>query len=309
MTNKRMFFIWLFFQGVFLTAQDHLSSTCEIQNEDVFITFHASCLRSVDPACLAVQDFKKYNLDSVVRSGKWQSWQKDGWTLSKTGEDMFRLHKKLSLFNRDFDFEDKFNIDISHWNFPVSEPLKQGSSQVMTEPVKVDFRGNVEFVLKGKSNAYKVVLSGTFNHWNEQSFRMIKEGQDWKLKFQMPPGIYEYKFIVDGEWITDPANKFKVQNQHFTYNSILIVGKDTEFFLPGYTNAKRVSLSGSFNNWDKTGVPMRKTKDGWKITQKLPPGKHYYKMIIDKHHWITDPDNTLMKKDDAGNVNSVIIVH
>jgi 1,4-alpha-glucan branching enzyme len=245
----------------------------------------------------------------VINSGSWQNWQKDGWTLSKTGAESFQLHKKLMLFDKVFDFSDKFSIDISYWNFPVSERLKQGSSEIVNQPVRVDYKGNVTFSLKGKNKAQKVILSGSFNHWNEQALRMVKDEEGWKLTLQMPPGIYEYKYIVDGEWMTDPANPFAVQNQHYTYNSILVVGKEMDFFLPGFQNAKRVALSGSFNNWDKTGVPMQKTKNGWRVKQKLPPGKHYYKFIINNHDWITDPVQPLQEKDAEGNVNSVIIVH
>ena len=308
MKNTWILISWLFIQAGLLQAQVPPSS-CEISGEDVFIRFHASCLLSDDPECMAIAEFKKYKLDSVIMSGSWKNWQKDGWTLSKTGPETYQMHKKLMLFDKSFDFEDKFKIDVSYWYFPVSERLKQGSSEFREEPVRVDFKGNVTFLLKGKNKANRVILSGSFNQWNEHELRMVKQGEDWKLTLQMPPGIYEYKFIVDGDWITDPANPFSVQNQHYTYNSILVVGKDEEFFLPGFQNAKRVALSGSFNNWDKTGVSMRKTKNGWQVKQKLPPGKHYYKFIVDKHDWITDPDQPLQEKDAEGNVNSVIIVH
>src|SRR5690606_36885744 len=116
-------------------------------------------------------------------------------------------------------------------------------------------KGNVEFILKGYPLANQVIVSGSFNNWNEQDLKMAKQGDLWKLTMQMQAGIYEYKFIVDGTWITDPANPFSVINQHHTYNSILTVGKDVVFQLKGYPNAKKMALSGSFNNWDKKGAP------------------------------------------------------
>ena len=292
-----------------LLGQNVPFSLCEIKGEDVYIKFHESCIDSDDESCMALAEFKQYDLASVIKSGLITLWEKDGWTMQKTGTNTYQLHKKLMHFDMAFNLEDKFQIDMSYWNYPVSERSKQGSSDIIDEPAKVQANGNVEFKLKGKSNAKQVILSGSFNDWNEQSMKMLKVGDEWKIRLKMSPGIYEYKFIVDGEWITDPANPYSVQNQHYTFNSILVVGKEEQFFLKGNKDAKTVALSGSFNNWDTKGVRCIKTKEGWKVTQKLPPGKHFYKFIIDGHNWIVDPSNNLQERDEGSNLNSVIIVH
>ncbi|MBK9254704.1 MAG: hypothetical protein IPM42_04390 [Saprospiraceae bacterium] len=307
--NKKLLILCIVLQSQLLFGQDKPFSRCEIVGEDVYIKFHESCINSSDESCLALAEFKEYNLDAVIKSGLISLWERDGWTLQKTGSDMYQLHKKLIYFDKTFNLEDKFKIDISYWNFPISERVKQGSSVVIDEPAKVSPTGNVEFKLKGRKNAKQVILSGSFNDWNEHDIKMLRIGNEWKVRLKMSPGIYEYKFIVDGEWMTDPTNPYNVQNQHFTYNSILIVGKEATFYLKGFSNAKSVSLSGSFNNWDKKGVRFVKTTDGWKVTQKLPPGKHFYKFIIDGHHWIIDPSNELQERDEGNNINSVIIIH
>lgn len=307
--KTRTLFLFVLFSCSILSAQESPYSRCEIQGEDVFIRFHESCLTSSNEDCAALEDFKKYDLPGLIKSGAYTTWTQDGWTLAKTGALTYQLHKKLSLFDKLFSMEDKFNIDVSYWSYPISERIKQGNEPVENEPVRVDFKGNVEFVLKGRGKANQVILSGTFNDWNERDFKMIKNGDVWKLKLKMPTGIYEYKFIVDGDWITDPANKFRVQNQHYTYNSILVVGKDVLFFLKGFQNAKHVALSGSFNNWDEEGLPLTKSKDGWRVVQKLPPGKHYYKFVIDGREWIIDPDNKIQERDEGGNINSILMVY
>lgn len=306
---KYLFLLFVVFQVQDIFGQESPFSLCEIKGEDVYINFHESCIDSDDEACMALAEFKQYDLGAVIRSGLITLWEKDGWTMQKTGINTYQLHKKLMHFDMAFNLEDKFKIDISYWNYPVSERSKQGSSEIIDEPVKIHASGNVEFKLKGKSNAKQVILSGSFNDWNEQDIKMLKVGNEWKIRLKMTPGIYEYKFIVDGEWMTDPDNPYSVQNQHYTFNSILVVGKEEQFFLKGYKDAKTVALSGSFNNWDTKGVRCIKTKEGWKVTQKLPPGKHFYKFIIDGHNWIIDPANELQERDDDFNVNSVIIIH
>ena len=76
------------------------------------------------------------------------------------------------------------------------------------------------------------------------------------------------------------------------------------FFLRGNKEAKKVSLSGSFCNWDPKATPMTRTDSGWIAIAKLIAGKHLYKFIIDGN-WSTDEDNLLTEKDDQGNINSV----
>lgn len=308
---NRVLFILLipFIQTGGLMAQDIPFSRYEIQGDDVYVKFHESCINSTEENCAALLDFKDFNLDDVIKSGLISLWEKDGWTLHKIGIHSFELHKKLNYFDKDFWPEDKFKIDGNYWNFPVSERVKQGSGEVLPEPTKIDYNGNVEFTLKGRKKAKKVILSGSFNDWNEQAIALRQIGDEWKIKLKMAPGIYEYKFIVDGEWITDPQNSFMVENQHYTFNSILTVGKKVQFNLVGYKNAKSVSMSGSFNNWDKTGSKLKKTKDGWTVSIMLPPGKHYYKFIIDGNQWMTDPLNELQERDTDGNVNSVLLIH
>lgn len=293
----------------FMWAQVVPYSSCDITDDHVFISFHENCLNSADEVCPALEDFKKYNLPRLIESGQYKTWQMDGWKMEKTGESTYRLYKKLTLFDQVFNFDDKFRVDLRYWLTPVSERLLKDDKNLLNKPAVVDKKGNVEFILKGYPVANQVILSASFNNWNEQELKMEKHGDIWKLTMKIPDGIYEYKFIVDGNWITDPANPFNVINQHHTYNSILIVGKDVIFQLKGYPNAKRVALSGSFNNWDKKGAPLTKTKDGWKITQKLPPGKHYYKFIIDGNEWIVDPGHNVREKDKDGYLNSVITVY
>ncbi|HVS94743.1 MAG TPA: hypothetical protein VHE59_22040 [Mucilaginibacter sp.] len=78
----------------------------------------------------------------------------------------------------------------------------------------------------------------------------------------------------------------------------------TRFMLPGYTNAKRVFLAGSFNSWSTLNSPMQKTDGGWIIDLKLEPGVYQYKYIIGGR-WSTDPNNRQNADDGAGNTNSV----
>ena len=56
--------------------------------------------------------------------------------------------------------------------------------------------------------ARTVQLAGNFNSWNpdrEPLFNLSGCGL-WEKTVNLPPGRYEYKYVVDGNWILDPAN-------------------------------------------------------------------------------------------------------
>ena len=53
---------------------------------------------------------------------------------------------------------------------------------------------------------------------------MRKEGDgEWKATVSLPPGRYEYRFIVDGHWVSDPAAKESVHNTFGSTNSVVTV--------------------------------------------------------------------------------------
>lgn len=70
-----------------------------------------------------------------------------------------------------------------------------------------------------------VALAGSFNDWHAAATPMIRVGEGWWVKeLMLPPGRHEYRLVVDGEWISDPAAPEDAPNPHGSHNSVLIVG-------------------------------------------------------------------------------------
>lgn len=81
--------------------------------------------------------------------------------------------------------------------------------------------GNTTFRLRGYENARVVAVAGTFNDWNQSQLIFAREGGEWVCRVDLPPGTYQYKFIVDGDWLTDPRNPKRVQDERGFTNSLL----------------------------------------------------------------------------------------
>lgn len=146
------------------------------------------------------------------------------------------------------------------------------------------------FRLRGYPSARRVILSGSFNNWNENQLKMTHIGGSWLLPMYLRDGTHTYKFIVDWKWVTDPDNPLKRPNGGGDFNSVLGIGDSTLFFLKGFKDAKNVILSGNFNDWNPGELYMDKVAGGWQIYYVLGPGYYEYKFIVDGK-WITDPDN------------------
>jgi chromosome partitioning protein len=79
----------------------------------------------------------------------------------------------------------------------------------------------VQFVIRA-GGARSVRLAGDFNDWNPDRTPMRPLGEDvYSLELPLLPGRYQYRYVVDGRWITDPANHRVEMNPFGELNSIV----------------------------------------------------------------------------------------
>ena len=93
----------------------------------------------------------------------------------------------------------------------------------MTKSKPINKPGNkkVTFSLKAP-RAKEVILIGNFNNWNLKKHPMKLNGDGlWSRSIMLKPGDYEYKFLIDGQWQTDPLNGKTCLNHFGTLNYIL----------------------------------------------------------------------------------------
>lgn len=72
--------------------------------------------------------------------------------------------------------------------------------------------------------ARKVCLAGTFNDWHPTVSEMISMGSGkWVKDLELPPGAYEYRLVIDGQWVNDPHCARTAPNAFGETNSLLVV--------------------------------------------------------------------------------------
>ena len=71
-----------------------------------------------------------------------------------------------------------------------------------------------------------VFLAADFNQWNPASKPMTdpKGTGEFAVTVSLPPGTYEYKFVINGTWCVDPECADWAPNNMGTLNSVRKVG-------------------------------------------------------------------------------------
>ena len=100
----------------------------------------------------------------------------------------------------------------------------------------------VEFI---HPQASEVCIAGSFNDWHPNATPMILLGDGrWAKELTLPPGRYEYRFVVDGQWVDDPAAKETVANPFGGFNAVLVVVDSSSKQDPRSPAKSKVQSSG-----------------------------------------------------------------
>jgi hypothetical protein len=82
----------------------------------------------------------------------------------------------------------------------------------------------VRFSIEARG-ARQVALAGDFNQWDQKCCCKLKKDGCWERTLLLPPGVYEYKYLIDGQWHMDPNNEQVCINCFGTRNNVLVVAQ------------------------------------------------------------------------------------
>ncbi len=215
-------------------------------------------------------------------------------------------------------------------------------------PAKVPAAGGTcQVTFRYEGSAGQVYLAGEFNGWSDSANPMVNKDGAWTLTLPLDPGSYQYKFVVDGNWLADPANPNGTDDGFGGQNSVVTVPagtaamdavaggaaggaaagaaagaagggapaadgsmREVEFrYTPVISGVQQVYLAGTFNDWNDSKTAMTDADgDGtYTVSLLLPQGTYQYKFVVDGQ-WQQDPGNPASADDGYGGQNSVLKV-
>lgn len=154
----------------------------------------------------------------------------------------------------------------------------------------------------------------------------------------LPPGIYEYKFIVDGVWKYDPYDSVMEDGFEDLCNVIEIMPRrhhdgEEDYETSNYIDltenqkgnqapsrmmklvyqfpAKTVAVMGAWDNW-KNVINLKKERNNFSgaeeffVAIKLLPGNYHFKFLVD-NEWTTSSTYPL-KQDSTNKINNLLVV-
>ncbi|MCO5061192.1 MAG: hypothetical protein M9963_04190 [Kiritimatiellae bacterium] len=230
------------------------------------------------------------------------------WELEKdwpSGTNAYRFIIDGSLPVSDIGNRDHTNLpDGTVWSLVVMPDRASDNSGVperepSRHPVTIEYRN---------ATAKNVRIAGEFNGWALEPMRLVRDGV-WRADLHLAEGEYGYKFVVDDQWLLDPANEQRktsdgVENSLLSVNSNsvtrgvweAVVGEGSSedlipveftFYAP---EEEHLSVVGTFNDWNGERHPMEKTGGWWRCRIDLPEGNYQYKFKAGDQ-WMLDPNN------------------
>jgi RHS repeat-associated protein len=208
----------------------------------------------------------------------------------------------------------KFNLDGKNRVNKITEPGGRYIS-ITYGPIGNFPVGNVTFTYTN-STATSVWLAGDFNGWQAANSQMTNNNGTWSITIPLQLGAsYQYKFIVDGQWVSDPNNPNTIPaGGPSTHNNSVCQNGDLNTsngpvnitFTYNSSTATSVTVAGSFNNWNMSTNTLTRNGNTWSATVPLNQGLYQYKLVINNNDWEQDTTNPLTSPDGYGHYNSVV---
>jgi hypothetical protein len=291
---------------LFNTASNAQVAAFSIKNGRMFIQMDKGLSPSAIDSFIKENELQDLDLQSFIKTNNTDSLQKLGWNVEINNGSYFIISKAFEPFAEIGNTVKRMLLaDFPDPQFLATDNgIAFGVNKFRNKnPFAVE-DSVVTFFLRNNKNARKVLLSGSFNDWNPNGILMNPTDSGWIAYVKLKPGKYWYKFIVDGNWTIDNDNQLKENDGKGNINSVYF--RPNAFVnLNGFTNAKKVFLAGSFNNWKPNDLLMNRTATGWQLPLYLAEGTYTYKFVADGK-WMRDETNPEKLPDGNGDYNSVL---
>jgi chromosome partitioning protein len=112
-------------------------------------------------------------------------------------------------------------------NLERSEDEKTPTIQLPAAPLRI--KDGVLFTLSAPQ-AQRVQLAGDFNSWVPDGTEMEFSNGVWKKILALTPGRYRYRYVVDGQWLSDPMNRYTEPSPFGDRDSIIDLEESSRDF-------------------------------------------------------------------------------
>jgi len=275
-----------------------------VKNGKMFIALGKDIQKPTLDSFIAKYELYDLDLQACISTGATDSLTKQGWKVDIDNKEVFIISKPLFSADNMNNVGDKIVFTQKSIDAVPMAQVHFGYNRFKNKAPFDVTDSVVVFFLRGNTNAGKVLLAGSFTNWQMGALPMTKTDSGWIANVKLVAGKYLYKFVIDGNWSVDRDNA-NVENDGMGNDNSVYYKTNHTFSLEGYTNAKKVYLAGSFNEWRDRNLLMLRTATGWALPVYLSEGTHTYRFVADGI-WFADPANNDKVPNEFNEFNSVI---
>jgi chromosome partitioning protein len=159
--------------------------------------------------------YKDLVFDSVIRSNvRLREAAQRGMSIAKLDRRCYGFVDYMSLA-----LEVLYDREEEELAPPAEPPIPPTDAEISNAGAK-----GVVFTFKDP-RVRDVQLAGDFNNWIPDQGVETRHGPGgtWEKVVRLGPGVYQYRYFVDGEWTPDPSNPRRVEGPAGGVNSVLII--------------------------------------------------------------------------------------
>lgn len=239
-----------------------------------------------------------------------------GYFLDRLAEERARAERYQRLLSLILIDVDRFKAYNDRHGHPAGNEVLKGVARVLREGAReVDlvarFGGEEFVILVPEANR------SSANHMAERIRQQIAETPFPNRELQpggrltISAGVATYPIDADSaDRLVQSADQSLYRAKRAGRNRVVSFAPQTAATLRYRADreVRRVSLVGSFNNWDKTADPMVRADDGsFEFSVALCPGTYRYKFVLDDQEWVSCA-GTEREPDNFGGENNVLRV-
>jgi predicted esterase len=168
----------------------------------------------------------------------------------------------------------------------IADIVSQYEGWWATKPVKV--REGLLFSYYSPG-AKEILLAGDFNGWKGRETPLIKGKDDvWRTVLRLGPNrSYDYKYIVDGNWVNDPNNRDLNPDIAGGANSVIFIGEKGDILAEGNPERHKFSLEGrGIERRTYRSARYNRELDFYYISPKHENGKERLPVVICLNNYI-----------------------
>ncbi len=116
------------------------------------------------------------------------------------------------------------NMDYTNSKKYFDQALSKNPKNYMALLFQPENKGVISFKVNHFEGVEKLSLVGSFNDFKPNANPFTKdENGIWTCEIKLPPGEYRYKlFVGDGNWYTDPLNKYLINPEKYWDNYLKV---------------------------------------------------------------------------------------